>query len=101
MHRPGFFASAKPELLNFGFGESLRGQRHYSEAAQAYEEAGNTPSIGPELRVRTMLAAGQCRDLTGERQLAVHDYNVAIETGPNTNRADAARKYLRSPYKDD
>ena len=99
--RPGFFASAKPELLNFGFGDALRGQRHYTEAAQAYEEAGNTPNIGPELRVRTMLAAGQCRDLTGERQMAVHDYNVAIEAGPNTNRADTARKYLRSPYKGD
>ena len=101
MRKPGFFASAKPELLDFGFGESLRGQRHYPEAAQAYEDGGNTPNIGPELRIRALLAAGECRDLIGDRQAAVRDYNAAIATGPNTNRADTARKYLHSPYKGD
>lgn len=97
--RPGFFASAKLELADFGLGDALRGQRHYEEAAQAYERAGWTPNVGPELKIRSLLAAGQCRDLTGERQLAIRDYREAIETGPNTTRADTARKYLRSPYK--
>jgi hypothetical protein len=55
--------------------------------------------VGPELKIRSLLAAGQCHDLKGERELAVHDYKAAIDAGPETSRADQARKYLRSPYK--
>ena len=97
--KPGYFASAKLELADFGLGDALRGQRHYDEAAQAYEHAAGTPGVGPELKIRSLLDAGQCRDLNGERAPAVRDYQAAIDTGPNTSRADQARKYLRSPYK--
>ena len=37
--KPGYFDSAKLELAEFGYAEALRGQRHYAEAAQAYEQA--------------------------------------------------------------
>ena len=97
--KPGYFASAKLELADFGLGEALRGQRHYQEAAEAYEHAGWTKDVGIELKLRSLLAGGQCRDLTGERQLAIEDYQAVIEAGPNTSRADTARKYLRSPYR--
>jgi hypothetical protein len=76
----------------------LRGQRHYIEAAQAYEQAASTRGVGAELKIRSLLDAGQCHDLAGERMPAVHDYQAAIDFGPNTSRADLARKYLRSPY---
>jgi hypothetical protein len=98
--KPGYYPSAKAELVNFGLGDALRGQRHFGDAAKAYEEAGLTADAGPELKVRALLAGGQCRDLNGERPLAVRDYNATIEAGTNTNRADTARKYLRSPYKE-
>jgi hypothetical protein len=55
--------------------------------------------VSPELKVRSLLDAGQCHDLNGERQAAVKDYQEAIDAGPNTSRADAARKGLRSPYR--
>jgi hypothetical protein len=97
--RPGFFASAQLELADFGLGDALRGQRHFSEAAQAYEHAAWTKGAGPELKVRSLLAAGECRDLIGERPLAVKDYEAAIGTAPGASRADTARKHLRSPYK--
>jgi hypothetical protein len=96
--KPGYYASARLELLFFGLGDALRGQRHYDEAAQSYEQAGYTTNVGPELKVRSLVSAGQCRDLTGERDLAKRDYQMAIDAGPSTSRADAARKYLRSPY---
>jgi tetratricopeptide (TPR) repeat protein len=96
--KPGYFASARLELADFGLGDSLRGQRHYSEAAQAYEQAAATTGVAPELKIRSLLDAGQCRDLNGERNLAVRDYQQAINAGPNTSRADQARKLLRSPY---
>lgn len=98
--KPDYYPSAKMELLNFGLGDALRGQRHFSEAAQAYEDAGLTANIGPELKIRSLLAAGECRDLSSDRTMAIRDYNAVIAVGSNTNRADTARKYLRSPYHD-
>ena len=97
--KPGYFASAKPELADFGLGDALRGQRHYNEAAQAYERAAWTPGVGAELKIRSLLDAGESHDLAGERQPATRDYHAAIEAGPDTSRADQARKYLHSPYR--
>jgi len=95
---PGYFFSPRLELAYFGLGDTLRGQRHYGEAAQSYEQAAGTSNVGPELKIRSLLAAGESRDLNGERPLAVKDYQAAIDCGPNTSRADTARKYLRNPY---
>jgi len=97
--QPGYFPSAQLELAYFGYGDALRGQRHYEEAAQAFEKAASAHDVGPELKIRTLLSAGECRDITGERQLAIADYQAAIDTGPTTNRADTARRHLRTPYK--
>jgi len=96
--KPGYFYSARMELAYFGLGDALRGQRHYGEAAQSYEQAAWTKNAGPELKIRSLLAAGECRDLNGERQQAVKDYQAAIDNGPNTSRADTARKHLRNAY---
>jgi len=97
--RPGYFAQAQLELAYFGLGDALRGQRHYDEATQAYEKAAWTKNIGPELKIRSLLAAGECRDLNGERALALQDYQMAIDAGPNTSRADTARKRMRTPFR--
>jgi tetratricopeptide (TPR) repeat protein len=97
--KPGYFASTQLELAHFGLGEALRGQRHYAEAAQSYEQAVWTKDVSPELKIRSLLAAGECRDMNGERPLAVRDYQAAINAGPQTSRADTARKRLRNPYR--
>jgi tetratricopeptide (TPR) repeat protein len=96
--KPGYFASSKLELAYFGLGDALRGQRHYDEAAQAYEQAAGTSGVGSELKIRSLLDAGQCHDLNGQRTLATRDYQAAIDAGPNTSRAGEARKYLHTPY---
>ena len=97
--KPGYFADARLELAWFGLGDAQRGQRHFSEAAQAYEQAAGASNVGPELKIRSLLAAGECRDMNGERTPAVRDYQMAIDAGPNTSRADIARKLLHSPYR--
>ena len=93
-----YFASARLELAYFGLGDGLRGQRLYKDAAEAYEKAAASQGVSPELKIRTLLSAGQCRDLNNERQLALQNYRMAIDAGPETSRADMARKYLKSPY---
>jgi tetratricopeptide (TPR) repeat protein len=97
--KAGYFAEARLELAYFGLGDALRGQRHFGEAARAYEQAAWTRNVGQELKIRSLLAAGECHDMNGERQLAVKDYQWAIDAGPNTSRADTARKRLRNPYR--
>jgi hypothetical protein len=97
--RHGYFPDARLELAYFGMGDALRGQRHFGEAAQAYEETAGTKNVGNELKVRSLLAGGECRDLNGERKLAVRDYQEAIDAGPSTSRADTARKRLRTPFR--
>ena len=97
--KPNYFVQPRLELTYFGLGDALRGQRHYADAAQAYEQAAQTVNIGTDLKIRSFLAAGECRDLNGERQQAVKDYEAAIAAGPNTTRADIARKRLQSPYR--
>ena len=61
--QPGYFDSAKLELADFGLGDAYRGQRHYNEAAQSYEQTASRPNVGAELKIRSLLAAGECRDL--------------------------------------
>jgi len=97
--KPGYFDSAKLELAYYGLGEALRGQRHYQEAAEAYEKSAWTKDVGTELKIRSFLAAGQCRDLNSQRELAIADYKAAVEAGPNTTRGDMARRYLHSVYR--
>jgi tetratricopeptide (TPR) repeat protein len=96
--KSGYFAEARTELAYFGLGEALRGQRHFAEAAVAYEQAAASKNVGSELRVRSLLAAGECQDVLGERPQAIRDYEAAISAGPNSSRADTARKRIRSPY---
>lgn len=96
--RPGYYYSPRMELTYFGLGDALHGQRHFADAAQAYEQAAATPNVGPELKIRSLVSAGECRDLNGERPQAQKDYQAAVDAGPNTSRADTARKYLRKPY---
>jgi tetratricopeptide (TPR) repeat protein len=98
--KTGYFADARMELADFGLGDALRGQRHNDEAAQAFEEAAEMPGVGLELKIRTLLNAGECRDVAGQRPLAVRDYQAAIDAGPDTSRADQARRYLRTPYRE-
>jgi len=97
-NKPGYYYSARMELAYFGLADALRGQRHFADAAQSYEQAALTPNVGAELKIRSLLDAGECRDLNGERQPALRDYQMAIDAGPNTSRADTARKYLRTAY---
>jgi tetratricopeptide (TPR) repeat protein len=101
--KPGFFPSPHLELAEFGLGEALYGQRHFAESAQAYEQAAFAPGAGAELKRRSLVSAGKARDLNNQRNLAVQDYQWAIANEPNgssTTQSDLARRYLKSPYRE-
>ncbi len=98
--KPGYFYEPHLDLAYFGLGDSLRGQRHFGEAAAAYENAAFSPTAGAELKRRSLVAAGMCRDLSGERKEAMRDYQMAIDLGADSTQSDLARQYLRKPYKE-
>ena len=98
--KPGYFPNAHLQLAYFGLGEALRGQRHFAEAASAYEQAAWTPGAGAELKRRSLVAAGKSRDLNNERDKAIRDYQAAIANGSDTTQGDIARKLLRTPYRE-
>ena len=101
--KPGYFPSSHLELAEFGLGETLYGQRHFADSAQAYEQAAFVPGSGAELKRRSLVSAGKARDLNGQRDLAIQDYKWAIASEPNgsaTTQGDIARRYLKTPYRE-
>jgi hypothetical protein len=96
----GYFPSAHLELAYFGLGEAWGGQRHFADAAQAYEQAAFAPGAGAELKRRSLVQAGKARDLNGERTLAVQDYQWAIASGSDTTQGEIARRLLKTPYQE-
>ena len=98
--KPGYFPSSHMELAYFGLGEALSGQRHFAEAAQAYEQAAWAQGSGAELKRRSLVAAGKARDLNGERAQAVRDYQAAMASGSDTTQGEIARRLIKTPYRE-
>lgn len=95
---PGYFPSSSVELADFGLGESLRGQKLYAQAAQAYQAGGYHATTNMELRRRCLLAAGESYDLMGQHAKARQMYQEVLDAGSNTVQGDKARHYMNHPY---
>jgi tetratricopeptide (TPR) repeat protein len=95
---PGYFPNAHMELTYFGLGDSLRGQRRYSEAVDAYREGALQSTTSPELKRRCLLEAGKTYDLLREHDKAVEEYRAVLSAGRDTAQGELARKYIQSAY---
>jgi len=93
-----YYIDAHLELAYFALGESLRGQKMYPDAIAAYERASNLPTTSPELKRRSLLAAGEVYDLLHQHDRARGEYLAVLAAGPDTSQADLARKYMRNAY---
>ncbi|MBV8115109.1 MAG: hypothetical protein JO300_10235 [Silvibacterium sp.] len=96
--QPGYFPSSHLELAYFGLGDSLRGQKLYPEAVEAYHQGAYLPTTSPELKRRCLLAAGQVYDLMNQHDKAREQYEAVIAAGSDTVQADLARKFQRTAY---
>ena len=96
--KPGFFPSAHLELAWFGLADTLQGQKNYAEAAAAYNEATEQPTISKDLKSRCDLNSGKMYDLLNERDMARRQYEVVLRQDGDSAQADWARKYLKSPF---
>jgi tetratricopeptide (TPR) repeat protein len=96
--RPGYYPNAHLELAYFGLGDSLRGQKKFSDAVAAYREGANQATISPELKRRCLLEAGKTFDLMREHDKAVLQYEAVLNAGSDTVQGEQARKYMKSAY---
>jgi hypothetical protein len=96
--QPGYYHSSHPELAYFGLGDSLRGQKLFNEAVEAYRSAADAPKTSPELKRRCLLAAGKSYDLMQDHQDAVAIYQQVIDAGSDTVQAEDARKLMRKGF---
>src|SRR5579884_468079 len=96
--KPGYFPATHLELVYFGLGDSLRGQKMYADAVQAYRDGAFQPTTSPELKRRCLLAAGEVYDLMHDREKAKQQYQAVMELGADTVQGQQAQKYMRSAY---
>jgi len=96
--RPGYFIEPRLHMAYFGLADTQRGQNDITEAAQNYLQAAAQPTCSDWLRRRAQLNAGEMFDLLHKRDEAVKQYQLASAGGGDQSQADAARRYLKTPY---
>ena len=97
-HKPGYFVNPRLELAWFGMADTQRGYNLIKEAAFGYVQAAQQPDSSDWLRKRAELSAGQMYDLLHQRPDAIHMYEQVLTPGGDQTQADAAHKYLQTPY---
>jgi len=66
----------------------------------AFRDALRGDDVPPWTEVWSHIEIGKIFDLTGQRDRAVNEYRLAIQTNDNTQGAlNEAREYLQKPYK--
>lgn len=86
-------------LANYRIGEVLFTQRNYQASVNAYRDALRGDDVPPWTEVWSHIEIGKIFDLTGQRDRAVNEYRLALQTNDNTQGAlNEARQYLQKPY---
>jgi tetratricopeptide (TPR) repeat protein len=96
--RPGYFFEPRLHMTYWGLADTLRGQNQIAEAAQNYLLVAAQPTCSDWLRRRAQLNAGQMFDLLQNRGEAIKQYQLASAGGGDQSQADAARRYLKTPF---
>lgn len=96
--KPGFYIDPRLQMAWFGLADTERGQNDIIDAAKHYLEAADQQNCSEWLRKRAQLNAGQMFDLLHDRPNAIAQYQKALNGGGDQSQADAAKKYLKTPY---
>jgi len=92
-------ANIQSSLANYRIGEVLFTQRNYQASVNAYREALRGDGEPRWTEVWSHIALGKIFDITGQRDRAVNEYRLAVQTNDNTQGAvNEARQLLQKPY---
>jgi len=87
-------------LAHYRIGEVFFLQNNYQSGANEFREALNGDEEPAWTEVWAHINLGKIFDITGQRERAVNEYQLAIRTRDDTKGAqNEARKYLESPYR--
>ena len=87
-------------LASYRIGEVLFTQRNYQASVNAFRDSLRGDDEPPWTEVWSHIAIGKIFDLTGQRDRAVNEYRLAVQTNDNTQGAvNEARQYLQRPFK--
>ena len=91
--------NSQSSLANYRIGEVLLSQRNYQAAVNAYRDALRGDGEPRWTEVWSHIELGKIFDITGQRDRAVNEYRLAVQTNDNTQGAvNEARLYLQKPY---
>jgi hypothetical protein len=86
-------------LAHYRIAEVFFLQNNYQSAANEFREALNGDNQPKWTEVWAHINLGKIFDITGQRERAVNEYNLAIRTKDNTQGAQGeAEKYLKTAY---
>ncbi len=86
-------------LAHYRVAEVFFLQRNYQAAANEFREALNGDLEPRWTEVWSHITLGKIFDITGQRERAVNEYNLAIRTKDNTQGAqEEAARFLQQPY---
>ena len=87
-------------LAHYRTGEAMFLRNNYQAAANEFREALNGDQDPQWVEVWSHINLGKIFDITGQRERAVNEYQLAVRTRDNTQNAqDEASKYLAAPYR--
>ncbi len=93
-------ANSQSSLAAYRIGEVLFSQRNYQASVNSYRDALRGDGEPRWTEVWSHIQLGKIFDLTGQRDRAVNEYRLAVQTNDNTQGAvNEARLYLQKPYK--
>ena len=86
-------------LAHYRIAEVFFLQNNYQSAANEFREVLNGDLLPKWTEVWAHIHLGMIFDITGQRERAVNEYNLAVRTKDNTQNAqEEAGKYLKTPY---
>jgi aminopeptidase N len=93
-------ANAQSSLASYRIGEVLFTQRNFQASVNSYRDALRGDGEPRWTEVWSHIALGKIFDITGQRDRAVNEYRLAVQTNDNTQGAvNEARQWLSKPYK--
>jgi tetratricopeptide (TPR) repeat protein len=92
-------ANSQSSLASYRIGEVLFTQRNYQASVNAYRDALRGDGEPRWTEVWSHIQLGKIFDVTGQRDRAVTEYRLAVQTNDNTQGAvNEARQYLQKAY---
>jgi tetratricopeptide (TPR) repeat protein len=93
-------ANSQSSLASYRIGELLFTQRNYQASVNAYRDALRGDGDPRWTECWSHIALGKIFDITGQRDRAVNEYRLAVQTNDNTQGCvNEGRQWLQRPYK--